>query len=36
MVEKNIKHLHFLSLWRQKRTYCAVKVIIRNVVVTRL
>lgn len=33
---KNIKHLHFLSLWRQKRTYCAVKVIIRNIAVIQM
>ena len=31
---KNIKYLHFLSLWCQKRTYFAVKVIIRNIPVT--
>lgn len=31
---KNIKHLHFLSLWCQKRTYFAIKVIIRNIAVT--
>ena len=33
---KNIKHLHFLLLWCQKRTYCAVKVIIRNIAVTQM
>ena len=24
---KNIKHLHFLSLWCQKRTYCAAQLL---------
>lgn len=33
---KNIKHLHFLSLWRQKRTYFTIKVIIRNIAVTQM
>lgn len=34
--KKNIKRLHFLSLLRQKRIYFTVKVIIRNIIVTRL
>ena len=31
---KKIKIYIFLSLWRQKRTYFTIKVIIRNIAVT--